>query len=215
MNLELVVDRSLCIGAGQCVHWAPGVFTLPEGEEEPFIASVGDPRAESEEKVLLAVLSCPRSAISMVIDGTIIREEELRNWILGANKDVPWVEDLLRLSTEHEELRSILTDDLDSFDSLRLEQLSTLLEEHMAGEKQVYASIREFVAVPLLESFTTEHEVMESQLADLLARSAGGAVDAATLAELATTVDELIRLEETVLFPLALSALADLSLPST
>ncbi|MCA9038627.1 MAG: ferredoxin, partial [Planctomycetaceae bacterium] len=31
MDLEIRVDRGTCIGSGQCVHWAPGVFDQDEG----------------------------------------------------------------------------------------------------------------------------------------------------------------------------------------
>jgi ferredoxin len=64
--LEIVVNRELCMGSGNCSFWAPGVFDL----DDDGIAIVLDPYAAPEEKVLLAAQGCPTQAISVTKDGT-------------------------------------------------------------------------------------------------------------------------------------------------
>jgi ferredoxin len=66
MALEIVVNRDLCMGSGNCSFWAPGVFDL----DEDGIAIVLDPEAAPEEKVMLAAQGCPTQAISVTKDGT-------------------------------------------------------------------------------------------------------------------------------------------------
>ena len=60
---EEVVDRDACMGSGNCVFWAPGIFDL---DDEGVAAVVGD-LAANEEVVRLAATHCPTSAIR--IDG--------------------------------------------------------------------------------------------------------------------------------------------------
>ena len=66
MAFEIVVNRDLCMGSGNCSFWAPGVFDL----DEDGIAIVLDPEAAPEEKVMLAAQGCPTQAISVTKDGT-------------------------------------------------------------------------------------------------------------------------------------------------
>jgi ferredoxin len=54
-----VVDRDSCMGSGNCVFWAPGVFDL---DEDGIAIVVGDV-AGREEEVRKAVANCPTSAI--------------------------------------------------------------------------------------------------------------------------------------------------------
>lgn len=63
MELEIDVDRNRCIGSGQCVHWAPGVFT----QDDDAISVVLDPRGETEDKLVRAIASCPMAAISLKV----------------------------------------------------------------------------------------------------------------------------------------------------
>jgi ferredoxin len=61
MTIEATVDADLCIGAGNCVHLAPGAFELDE-------YGVALPLADSdagEERIRLAARSCPTGAIAV------------------------------------------------------------------------------------------------------------------------------------------------------
>jgi ferredoxin len=56
---SVVIDRDACMGSGNCVFWAPGVFDL-DGDGVAIV--VGDP-AGHDEKVRTAASNCPASAI--------------------------------------------------------------------------------------------------------------------------------------------------------
>ena len=56
------VDRGLCIGSGDCVDSAPGVFELDSEEK----AVVIDPDGEDFDRVLEAAGNCPVTAIFVV-----------------------------------------------------------------------------------------------------------------------------------------------------
>jgi ferredoxin len=53
------VDRDACMGSGNCVFWAPGVFDLGE---DGIAVVVGDATGRDEE-VRKAAANCPTSAI--------------------------------------------------------------------------------------------------------------------------------------------------------
>jgi len=53
------IDRDSCMGSGNCVFWAPGVFDL---DVDGIAVVVGDP-AGREEDVRQAAANCPTSAI--------------------------------------------------------------------------------------------------------------------------------------------------------
>jgi ferredoxin len=61
VGLHVEVDRELCIGSGNCVYGAPGVFDLDDDE----IAVVLDPDAASEDEVVSAARRCPSHAITV------------------------------------------------------------------------------------------------------------------------------------------------------
>jgi len=65
MVLEIDVDRDACMGSGNCVFAAPGVFDL----DDDSIARVVDPAASTEEAVLTAARQCPTNAITVRRDG--------------------------------------------------------------------------------------------------------------------------------------------------
>ena len=65
MALEITIDRDTCMGSGNCVFWAPGVFDL----DDEGIAIVVDPTAQPEDKIVHAAQGCPTRAISVVCDG--------------------------------------------------------------------------------------------------------------------------------------------------
>ena len=57
--MKVKVDRDLCISVGNCVAYAPTVFTLDEDNK----AVVLDPSSVDDETLLEAAESCPENAI--------------------------------------------------------------------------------------------------------------------------------------------------------
>jgi ferredoxin len=65
MGIEIDIDRDACMGSGNCVFAAPGVFEL----DEDSVARVVDPDASPEEAVVAAARQCPTQAIRVRRDG--------------------------------------------------------------------------------------------------------------------------------------------------
>ena len=63
--MRIEINREVCMGSGNCLFWAPGVFDL----DDEGIAIVVDPAGAPEEKIVLAVEGCPTRAITLVRDG--------------------------------------------------------------------------------------------------------------------------------------------------
>jgi ferredoxin len=61
-RIRVEVDRSLCIGSGDCVDTAPDVFELDEEDK----ARVIDPDGNDRDTVLDAAMGCPVSAIFVI-----------------------------------------------------------------------------------------------------------------------------------------------------
>ena len=61
-RIGVTVDRSLCIGSGDCVDTAPDVFQLDEEDK----AVVVDPDGAPADDVMQAASNCPVSAIFVV-----------------------------------------------------------------------------------------------------------------------------------------------------
>jgi ferredoxin len=61
-RIEVTVDRSLCIGSGDCVDTAPDVFQLDDEDK----AVVVDPDGASVDDIIGAAGNCPVSAIFVV-----------------------------------------------------------------------------------------------------------------------------------------------------
>jgi ferredoxin len=61
-QIHVTVDRSLCIGSGDCVDTAPNVFQLDEEDK----AVVVDPDGASVDEIVQAAATCPVSAIFVV-----------------------------------------------------------------------------------------------------------------------------------------------------
>ena len=61
-RIAVTVDRSLCIGSGDCVDTAPDVFQLDEEDK----AVVIDPDGASVDDIITAAGNCPVSAIFVV-----------------------------------------------------------------------------------------------------------------------------------------------------
>lgn len=236
MDLEIKVDRRRCMGAGECVHWAPGVFT----QDDQALSVVVDRYGEPEERIVRAVARCPVEAISLEVDGVPIGPGQLQHWYRGSLADVPLVGLLAQLGEEHEALRRSLAafrrpagespppgkvrgpageesagEETPGTDETadRLADLLHLLSTHHAlEERAAYPEIGALVGRELVESFDRDHATMAEALGAVdrsRGAPAGGLGEVAPLAGLAAALDEHIRLEEAVLFPAALSALAD------
>jgi ferredoxin len=232
MDLEIKIDRRRCMGSGQCVHWAPGVFA----QDDHALSVVVDRRGEPEERIVTAVTRCPVEAITLEVDGVPIGPGQLQDWYRGSLAEVPLVGLLARLGEEHEALRSSLAacrrpaatrasagkpgraaagrhggpGSEEAAD--RLADLVHLLSVHHALEEgSAYPKIEALVGPGLVDPFDRDHDRMAESLRALDRGSApaGTVGGAAALAGLAAALDEHIRLEEAVLFPAALSALAD------
>ena len=64
MGIHIEIDREACMGSGNCIFWAPGVFDL----DDDGVAIVVDPTAAGEDRIALAVDGCPTKAISVTHD---------------------------------------------------------------------------------------------------------------------------------------------------
>jgi ferredoxin len=62
--MKIKIDRNLCIGAGTCSVIAPEVFEL----DSELKATVKDPTAAPEDKIIDAAKSCPVLAIILEDD---------------------------------------------------------------------------------------------------------------------------------------------------
>ena len=65
MDLEVEIDRDLCMGSGNCVYAASGVFDL----DEDSVAFVIDPACSTEDQVIAAARNCPTHAITVRRNG--------------------------------------------------------------------------------------------------------------------------------------------------
>ena len=61
MELHVAVDREVCMGSGNCVYEAPGVYDL-DGDG---VALVLDAAGSPEENILAAARKCPTQAITV------------------------------------------------------------------------------------------------------------------------------------------------------
>jgi ferredoxin len=64
--MKITVDRTKCEGYAKCLQATPKVFKL----DKTMIAEVIDPKADTDEKILLAAKICPTKAISLEEEGT-------------------------------------------------------------------------------------------------------------------------------------------------
>jgi ferredoxin len=65
VHREIRVDRSLCMGSGQCLWYAPNTFD----QDDNTVAVVIDQHGDPEDKIQTAIDSCPTQAISIVPGG--------------------------------------------------------------------------------------------------------------------------------------------------
>jgi ferredoxin len=57
--MKVRVDRNLCVGMGNCVDFAPTVYTLDEENK----ATVTNPKSVDDDTLLESAKSCPVKAI--------------------------------------------------------------------------------------------------------------------------------------------------------
>ena len=55
------IDRDVCMGSGQCVHYAPQTFAHDDEAKSVLLESPGDPF----ETVRTAVEACPTGALTL------------------------------------------------------------------------------------------------------------------------------------------------------
>jgi ferredoxin len=60
-DLQVRIDRTLCVGFGDCVTAAPDAFVLDDGGIAVFVA----PLAVDRERLLRACESCPVDALTV------------------------------------------------------------------------------------------------------------------------------------------------------
>jgi ferredoxin len=63
--LDIRIDRSLCMGSGNCSFWASGTFD----QDDEGLAVVVDPTGDPEDRVRSAVEGCPTGALSIAGEG--------------------------------------------------------------------------------------------------------------------------------------------------
>jgi ferredoxin len=70
---EIRVDRTLCMGSGQCSWYAPNTFD----QDDETIAIVIDPQGDPKDAIKNAVDSCPTRALSIVApaEGPVDKQE--------------------------------------------------------------------------------------------------------------------------------------------
>jgi ferredoxin len=68
MSLEVEIDRDVCMGSGNCMYEAPGVFDF----DDEGVARVVDPAGSPEDQVITAARKCPTHAITVRRDGTMV-----------------------------------------------------------------------------------------------------------------------------------------------
>lgn len=61
MALEVHIDRSVCMGSGNCVFWAPTVFD----QDDEGIAIVLEVDESATDRIMAAVQGCPTQAITI------------------------------------------------------------------------------------------------------------------------------------------------------
>ncbi len=61
MDLEIEIDRDVCMGSGNCLYHAPGAFDL----DADSIAFVVDVAGAPEAKIIDAARKCPTHAITV------------------------------------------------------------------------------------------------------------------------------------------------------
>ena len=204
MDVEIHVDRIRCIGSGECVHVARGVFD----QDDDGISVVVDPRGEPEETIVRAVVACRMRAITLRVGGSAVGAEELRGWAHGAHTTDPVVSLLEQFCDEHQELRTALAELPSDDDVDHARVIGELTRAHMRSEERAYSVLTALVDPTLVGVFEDDHGLIERALDAVATDRSASTSPARALGDFVEVVEDHIRLEETVLFPVALAALA-------
>jgi ferredoxin len=62
--MRVQVDKAACIGTGDCIRIAPGVFEF----DADLLSHVKDPDGADADTIMLAARKCPTSAITVEDD---------------------------------------------------------------------------------------------------------------------------------------------------
>jgi ferredoxin len=204
MDVEIRVDRTRCIGSGQCVYVAPGAFDQ-DGEAKAFVS---DQRGEPEEKIVHAVTACPVQAISLYVDGTLVEADDLKDWAHGARSDHPVVPILEQLCEDHHELQKALTEGALDEGLERTDEICALTRVHLRNEEAAYSAMTALVDPALVDAFLSGHANIDLAMDAVAACESDSVSRDEAVKQLASAVSDHIRVEETVLFPVTLAALA-------
>lgn len=206
MDVEIRVDQGRCIGSGQCVNLAPGVFD----QDAQAKAFVHDQHGEPEERIIHAITACPMAAIRLSVGETSIGPDELRDWDRGARLETPLADIMMELAEQHHRLRQAFarahsTNAGGVGSEEVLDELDGLLRDHLVDESAAYADLVALVDPKMVDVFEDSHRDIADALDDRATRTS--APPASWLTELYEATEQHIRLEETMLFPVALNAL--------
>ena len=204
MDLDIHIDRNRCIGSGQCVYVAPCSFD----QDREAKAVVTDPRAEPEEKIVHAVTACPVQAITLQVGTTTITADDLKDWAQGARSDDPLIPLLEQLCEDHHELSTALTATAPDPTLEHASEICSLTRTHLRNEDAAYSAIAALVDPGLVDAFDTDHEMIIRALDEVAVPGADPERRGEAMRAVADAVRDHIRLEETVLFPVVLAALA-------
>ncbi|MCB1005888.1 MAG: ferredoxin [Acidimicrobiales bacterium] len=204
MDLEIRVDRGTCIGSGQCVHWAPGVFDQDEGA----ISVVVDPRGEPAQTIVRAMTACPVHAITLHAGASTLRAGDFADWATGTDSNDPLVPLLMRFSEEHHEVLEALNMPVSDC-AASVAAIGALVSEHLQVESRTYRELSGLIDRRVVDAFEAGHDQIRTMLDDVAVGSPDWAESERSLADLRALVVDHIRAEEAVLFPVVLSALAD------
>jgi ferredoxin len=193
MDLEIHIDRARCIGSGQCVYVAPRSFD----QDREAKAIVTDSRGEPEEKIVHAVTACPVQAITLHVDTITITADDLKDWARGTHSEDP----LVPLSTA---LAATAPDPTPEDAS----EICSLTRTHLRNEDAAYSAMAAMIDPRLVDAFDTDHEMIMRALDELAEPESDPARRGKAMLAVAAAVGDHIRLEETVLFPVVLAALA-------
>ena len=155
-------------------------------QDQQAKAFVRDQRGEPEEQIVHAITACPMAAIFIDIGGVSLGADELKDWTSGARSSDPIVGLLTELADDHDRIRHGLTDGSDAEEMVR---------RHLAEERDAYQLIASLIDPRTVGAF-------DESLAEIEA-----ALDEHSISHLGDALEDHIRLEETVLFPVALGAL--------
>lgn len=62
-GMKIEIDRTMCIGSGNCVNLAPEVFEL---DEENLVDFMDDPQDIDQDRLIEACSLCPVDALGVV-----------------------------------------------------------------------------------------------------------------------------------------------------